>query len=74
VSSTQGGYSTPLADDLAFELRKRQQDVERQAAHRGAGVELHAALTSKIFVLRAATMMLCPGPFFTQNRSLHPKY
>src|SRR5215472_16094306 len=29
-----------LADDLALELRKRQQDVEGQAPHRGRRVEL----------------------------------
>jgi hypothetical protein len=30
----------PLGDDLPLELRERQQHVEDEAAHRGAGVEL----------------------------------
>src|SRR5207248_9997913 len=30
----------PLADDLAFELGKRQQDVQREPAQRSAGIEL----------------------------------
>ena len=43
-----------LADDLTLELRKRQQNVQGQAAHRGCRVELlrdrnnDASLASKI--------------------------
>jgi hypothetical protein len=32
--------ANPLAGDLALELRKGQQHVEGQTAHRGRGIEL----------------------------------
>ena len=33
-------FAVALADDLAFELGKRKQDVERQPSHRCGRIEL----------------------------------